>query len=166
MNRIGTESVVLVLKKKCLDKLQRCRSEIEISIRRDRVHRCNLVCVLPASRLKFKLFAFIYWDKDSNRGTWIKPYRNRGPRFWPHVCVRIGPKDCSLQLHDYNPKSSTRVRKGWDDSFYIRCDRVLLVDSRSRQTDRLTEQARHQSGTADRTGIHGQQMTSGENKLS
>ena len=50
-------------------------------------------------------------------------------------CVRIGPKDCSLQLHNYNPKIRYSLERLL---FYIRCDHVL-----TERTDGLTEQARH-----------------------
>ncbi len=37
--------------------------------------------------------------------------RIRGLRFGPHVSVRIGPKDFSLQLHDYNPDQEPRLQR-------------------------------------------------------
>ncbi len=51
-------------------------------------------------------------------------------------CVRIGPKDCSPQLHNYNLKIRYSLERLLLLLFYIRCDRVLTEG-----TDGLTRKA-------------------------
>lgn len=54
---------------------------------------------------------------------------------WASFCVRIGPKDCSLQLHDYNLNKEATNRFKNVVAIYFRYVRVHTEGRTNRQLD-------------------------------